>query len=198
MRTVVYNGKGGVGKSTFAANLATLSNVELFDADPQATCCYWKDRRVLVSPDVIDVSLGRVAMRLKANQSVVVDLPGAAVSGIQESLKAAQVIVIPITYDQACLDAIPATLELVKSVNVAHILLINRLHPKASVEAVIESLKETLESMNLQTPICPYPLRDRVVHRDLWAKGEVASDFPNSEAGTEVKNIWKWLESYHG
>jgi chromosome partitioning protein len=198
MRTVVYNGKGGVGKSTIAANFATLAQVELLDADPQATCCYWKDRRSLNPPEVTDVSLGRVAMRLK-NQSAVVDLPGAAVTGVQDSLRAAHVIVVPVTYDQACLDALPATLELIKSVNVPTFLLINRLHPKASVEAVIDALKETLEAMNLQTPICPNALCDRVIHKDWWAKGKVAADYSRTDAGREIKTIWAWIENFcHG
>jgi len=45
LKIVVFNGKGGVGKSTIAANLAVISGASLLDADPQATCCYWGDRR---------------------------------------------------------------------------------------------------------------------------------------------------------
>lgn len=193
MRIAIFNGKGGVGKSTIAANLATLSSGELFDADPQATCCYWKDRRQSVCPQVSDVSLGRVAIRLKANQSAIVDLPGASVPGIQEALRSAHIIVVPMTYDQASLDALPATLELVRSVNIPSSLLINRLHPKTAFKGIITALSP------LQMPICPIPLRDRVIHRDWWAKGEVAADFPDTEPGLEIKNIWQWLlEFNHG
>jgi chromosome partitioning protein len=187
MKIAIFNGKGGVGKSLIAANLATLSSAELLDADPQATCCYWKDRRKLDIPNVIDVSLGRVAVRLQTIQSAVVDLPGASVPGIQEALKAAQVIVVPITYDQASLDALPATLELVRSVNRPSSLLVNRLHPRASFEGIVSSLSP------LKMTICPVPLRERVIHRDWWSNGEVAVDFPDSESGLEVKNAWQWL-----
>jgi chromosome partitioning protein len=187
MKIAIFNGKGGVGKSLIAANLATLSSAELLDADPQATCCYWKDRRKSDVPNVIDVSLGRVAVRLQTIQSAVVDLPGASVPGIQEALKAAQVIVVPITYDQASLDALPATLELVRSVNRPSSLLVNRLHPRASFEGIVSSLSP------LKMTICPVPLRERVIHRDWWSNGEVAVDFPDSESGLEVKNAWQWL-----
>jgi chromosome partitioning protein len=193
MRIAIFNGKGGVGKSTIAANLAALSVAELLDADPQATCCYWKDRRKSAAPNVTDVSLGRVAIRLQAHPSAVVDLPGASVPGIQEALRAAHIIIVPVTYDQASLDALPATLELVRSVDRPSILLINRLHPRTSFEGIRTALSP------LKMPICPVPIRERVIHRDWWTTGEVAADYPDSESGQEIKTAWQWLsELEHG
>jgi chromosome partitioning protein len=193
MRIVVFNGKGGVGKSTIAANLAILSGGELLDADPQATCCYWKDRREIDLPQVTDVSLGRVAIRLHSTQTAVVDLPGASVPGIQEALKAAHIVVVPVNYDQASLDALPATLELVRGIDRPSILLINRLHPRTSLEGIVTALSP------LKLPICPVSLRERVSHRDWWSKGEVAADHLDSEPGSEINSVWKWLlEIAHG
>lgn len=191
MKIVIFNGKGGVGKSTIAANLATLAHAELLDADPQATCCYWKDRRESASPKVIDVSLGRVAIRLQSTQTAVVDLPGASVPGIQEALKAADVIVVPVTYDQASLDALPATIELVRGISKPSSLLINRLHPRTAFDGIVTALSP------LKLPICPIALRERVSHRDWWSNGEVAADHLNSEPGAEIKIVWQWISELH-
>ena len=67
MKVVVFNGKGGIGKSTITANLAVISGSQLLDADPQATCCYWGDRRDNHNPDIVDIFLGRVGIRLPGN-----------------------------------------------------------------------------------------------------------------------------------
>ena len=187
MKIVIFNGKGGVGKSTIAANLAILSGGELLDADPQATCCYWKDRREIDTPKVTDVSLGRVSMRLRSLSTAVVDLPGASVPGLQEALLAAQIILVPLTYDQASLDALPATLELVRSTQRPASILLNRLHPRASFESILTALTP------LSFPICPFPIRERVGHRDWWSSGEVAADHLNSDPGLEIKTVWQWL-----
>lgn len=188
MKIVVFNGKGGVGKSTIAANLAVVSNSPLLDADPQATCCYWADRRKIEHPEVIDVSLGRVAIRLRALEKGIVDLPGASVPGIQDALSAADVILIPITYDQATLDALPATLELVRHVGRPMGMLLNRLHPRAHVDSILASLSP------LNIPMCLIPIRERASHRDWWSKGEVAADFLDSEAGQDILQVWQWLQ----
>lgn len=187
MKLVVFSGKGGVGKSTLAANLATLSKGDLLDADPQATCCYWKDRRETSNPPVTDVSLGRVSVRLSKLDSAIVDLPGAAVPGLQEALFAAQYILIPMTFDQASIDAIQPTLELVRTSKRPGCILINRLHPRASMESIVSTLSP------LDFPICPFPVRERVNHRDLWALGKVVVDFPTSNSAKEIKLAYKWL-----
>lgn len=187
MRVVIFNGKGGVGKSTIAANFAILSKGELLDADPQATCCYWDDRRTKQSPHVTDVSLGRVAFRLKSLDSAVVDLPGASVPGLQDALLAAHVIVVPVTYDQATLDALPATIELIRSAKRPACILLNRLHPRAAFDGITENLQD------LNLPICPVPIRERVIHREWWASGEAAADYLKTEPGNEINTAWKWL-----
>ncbi|MGA1623576.1 MAG: ParA family protein [Synechocystis sp.] len=188
MKIVVFNGKGGVGKSTIAANLAVISGSPLLDADPQATCCYWSDRRKSEVPDVVDVSLGRVAVRLRGLEKGIVDLPGASVPGVQDGLSAADVIVIPVIYDQATLDALPATLELVRHVRRPMAILLNRLHPRAHTEGIFTSLAP------LNIPICLTPVRERASHRDLWSQGKVAADFSDTEAGRDILQVWQWLQ----
>lgn len=188
MKIVVFNGKGGVGKSTIAANLAVISGAPLLDADPQATCCYWGDRRGMVTPEVTDVSLGRVSVRLRGLEKAIVDLPGASVPGIQDALSSADMILVPVTYDQATLDALPATLEMVRHVSRPTGMLINRFHPRAHIETILTSLAP------LQICICPTAVRERTSHRDWWSQGKVAADFPDTEAGQDILKVWQWLE----
>lgn len=188
MKIVVFNGKGGVGKSTIAANLAVISGAPLLDADPQATCCYWGDRRKAEVPEIVDVSLGRVGIRLRALEKAIVDLPGASVPGVQDALSAADLILIPITYDQATLDALPATLELARYARHPIGILINRLHPRVNMMNMVEFL------MTLRVPTCLTPIRERASHRDWWSQGKVAADFLGTEARRDILDVWRWLQ----
>ena len=193
MRIIVFNGKGGVGKSTIAANLAVISGSVLLDADPQATCCYWRDRRQAESPEVIDVSLGRVAIRLRTLEKVIVDLPGASVPGVPEALSLAQRIIVPVSYDQATLDALPATLELVRHAQRPLLIVLNRVTPRTPVETILAGLA------SLNVPLCSVAMRERANHRDWWANGEVAADHLTSDAGQDISRIWQWItEKPHG
>ena len=193
MRIIVFNSKGGVGKSTIAANLAVISGSVLLDADPQATCCYWRDRRQAESPEVIDVSLGRVAIRLRTLEKVIVDLPGASVPGVPEALSLAQRIIVPVSYDQATLDALPATLELVRHAQRPLLIVLNRVHPRTHVENILAGLA------SLNVPLCSVAMRERANHRDWWANGEVAADHLTSDAGQDISRIWQWItEKPHG
>ena len=98
----------------------------------QATCSFWADRRENETPALIEMLLNRVPSKLRAMDSAVIDLPGACVPGLQSVLKASDLVVIPITYDQSCFDSLPATLELASTSGTATVMVVNRLHPKSS------------------------------------------------------------------
>jgi chromosome partitioning protein len=183
----IFSGKGGVGKSTLAANLAVLSGSTLIDADPQATCCFWGDRRE-GPPSVLTIPLARVPSQLRSLPGgAVIDTPGVLSGGATEALQVVNLIVIPVVLDQYNLDVLPQTLGLASTVDTPTVLVINRLHPRASIEEAITLLEET------SLPVCPRPVRERVQHRGYWAEGRVAAD-ENEAAGDEIRAVWSWLE----
>ena len=202
MKITVFNSKGGVGKSTFSANLAIISTGSvLIDADTQATCSFWAERRGKNNPPLMEVLLNRVPSKLKTIDSAVVDLPGACVPGLQGVLKACDLIVLPVTYDQSCFDALPATLELASGSGTPTVVVVNRLHPKSSYSAVKEEIATMLQmicsELELPSPdICPEPLRERAANKDWWTLGEAAADHRKSQSGQEIKKIYAWLKQY--
>ena len=188
MKLAIFNTKGGVGKSTLAINLATLSKATLFDCDPQATCCYWSDRRTKKIPDVVDVNLGRVPSRMKGQDNIIIDLPGSAVGGIQAALEAVDFILVPITVDQFALDALASTRDLVFASKKPYALLINKLNPRASFAPVFEMFEEQ------EYIVCPYSFSAFKANEEWAADGLCAADKAQSRSGKEIKAIWKWVQ----
>ena len=188
MKLAIFNTKGGVGKSTLAINLATLSKATLFDCDPQATCCYWSDRRTKKTPDVVDVNLGRVSSRMKGKDDIIVDLPGSAVGGIQAALAAVDFTLVPITVDQFALDALSSTRDLVVASKRPYALLINKLNPRASFDPVLAMFEEQ------EYLVCPYPFSSFKANEEWAAEGLCAADKNRSRSGKEIRAIWKWLQ----
>ena len=114
--------KGGVGKTTIAANLAVAAGVPtaLFDLDPQESAVIWADRRQNDTPHVEFLTERRLPEALKAAQQgkfelVIIDTPPAAGPQAFTAAQAADLILIPCRPSLIDLDAIRRTAQLVKS-----------------------------------------------------------------------------------
>lgn len=101
---VVANPKGGVGKSTFATNLAGYfawrgHRVMLGDADPQQSSLSWLALRSPVLPAISawEVDRGRIAKAPKGTTHIVLDTPaGFEGSRFEEVLRIADKVVVPL------------------------------------------------------------------------------------------------------
>jgi len=157
---VVLNGKGGVGKTTTAINLAaTLAanqRVLLVDADPQGSATWWVDRsKKGMGFDLLQETDPESLQKLRALESyevVVVDTPPALNSGtLAAVIPMADYVVLPTPPAPMDLVALIETVrERVMPVGVAHRVLLTRVDPR--------SLNEALEAQNtlmeLGIPAC--------------------------------------------
>ena len=182
----IFSGKGGVGKSTIVSALAVASSAKAIDADPQCSLAMWGDRR---QDNIVTAApMNRIPALLdQAENFVFVDMPGTLVPGALGVLQKADLILTPTTVDQPELDVLPQVLEVLALAGRPSALVINRLHPRSSAEEAIDLLRET----NL--PICPTPIRERVVHRQQWVEGLTAIDV-RGPARDEILELWTWVQ----
>ena len=190
-RIAIFSGKGGVGKSTLSAILAVAAqNSVLIDCDPQASVSHWGDLRG-GSPEVLSIPPTRLKKALTKldHQYVLVDTPGALVSGTLDALKQMDLILIVSPTDTFELAALNDTLNTAEVAQVPIALLINRLHPQAKAESALALLSE------LELPVCPTVIRERALHKHALIDGKTCLDQDSMGiASIEINAVWQWIQ----
>ena len=173
----VLNGKGGVGKTTTAVNMAAIlsqsQSVLLVDADPQGSASWWVSRNP--QPVTFDITTETDATLLgklkKVNDYalIVVDTPPA----LNSSALAA---VVPVA-DYILLPTPPAPMDLAALVNtiktaiapsgVAHRVLLTKVDSRSLAEAV--DAQQTLNSLDI--PACKTVIRTYKAHERAALEG---------------------------
>ncbi|MBR8831096.1 MAG: hypothetical protein N5P05_003803 [Chroococcopsis gigantea SAG 12.99] len=203
----IVNGKGGVGKTTTAVNLAaiwgTKQEVLLVDADPQGSATWWVERNEEgMDFDLVKESSSQHLTRLREMKDydlVVVDTAPALRSEVLKTvLQTVDYIILPTPPSPMDLSALIETVQTaVKPVGLPYRVLLTKVDSR--------SLKETLEAQNtlleLGIPACHAFVRAYKAHEkavldgvsiNTWRgknAGEAAADY--RRVADEIERDWK-------
>lgn len=124
--------KGGVGKTTLATALAVAAQadgltVALFDLDPQASSCFWSDRRKAelgeagITPTVRDIQIARLSSYLDAMRDakadlVILDCPPVHRDIAHDAASLADFVIVPTKPEVFAIRAMQQTVQAVQQI----------------------------------------------------------------------------------
>lgn len=184
----ILNGKGGVGKTTTAINLAaTLAEqcrVLLVDADPQGSATWWVERNGKITGFDLTQETNPLLLKdlrqVEDYDMVVVDTPPALDSeALAAVLPGADYVVLPTPPAPMDLAALIETVRsAVMPVNVPHRVLLTKVDPRSLAEAL--EAQNTL--MELGIPACHAFIRAYKAHERAALEGVTIAQWRGKNA----------------
>ena len=187
--------KGGAGKTTLAAALgmalrAEGARVAFLDIDPQGSLGRWFMTRFETKGPEDGLSFATASAwgtsyevdKLKRDHDyVLIDTPPKVDSDLRPALRAADLVIVPITVSQLDLWATESVLEMAAREEKDAILVMNRAAPRAKLTAEV---RQKLGQMPV--PVVDTVLGNRVAHAEVLGTGGTVMDKPKIPAALEI------------
>jgi len=202
----IISQKGGVGKTTLATALAVAADrdgqsVALFDLDPQASACFWADRRNAGKdpqqqdgPSVRDVQAVRLpsyieAMRNAGADLVILDCPPVHRDIAAAAVEIADAVLIPTRPDVFDIRATAQTVKYAQQIGKRPAVVLTFCPPTGS-EA--DEAREIIEKMGAD--FAPVQIHSRKAYSRAQIDGLSAQEYePAGKAAAEIAALYDYM-----
>jgi chromosome partitioning protein len=194
--------KGGVGKSTLAAHLAVAFaqqgySTMLFDTDPQGTVTHWHAQRKSNDIGLIATSGWRLtrdlSMARESNDVIIIDTPPHAEMDIKVSVRAADMVIVPIQPSPADVWAVKETFNTISGESRQCMVVLNRVVQRANI--TIET-KQKLRQLDI--PVAETEIGNRVLFAASMENGLTVLDGFANPSQVEITNLVRDLAAKIG
>ena len=198
MRTICITAqKGGAGKTTLARNLAVAAvqdgqRVLCLDLDPQQSLRQWWQGREGDAPMMLasDPMPHALSDTLAAAQGrfdlVVIDTPPAAPAWLAETLRAADLALIPVRPSPDDLRAVGATIAALRAAGVPFAFVMSQA-PRAKLT------EEAARVLAQHGRVAPVNIAQRVIYAETGGTGQGVTETSDTKAAQELAAIWNYV-----
>lgn len=199
MKTLVITAqKGGAGKTTLARNLAVAAaqdgqRVLALDLDPQQSLRAWWQGRESDAPMMLaeDPAPHAIRATLEAARGrfdlVLIDTPPAAPSWLTETLRAADLALIPVRPSPDDLRAVGATIAALGAAGVPFAFVMSQT-PRAKLT------EEAVRVLAQHGRVAPVNIAQRVAYAETAGTGQGVTEAGDVKAAQELAEIWTYVK----
>lgn len=202
----IISQKGGVGKTTLATALAVAAEKDgksaaLFDLDPQASACFWADRRKANRPDeaesptVRDIQAVRLSNYLDAMRSagvdlVILDCPPVHRDIAASAIEAADVVLIPTRPEVLDIRATAQTVKFTQQINKRPAVVLTFCPATGSEATEAEGIIN-----GMGADLVPVRIHNRKAYARAQIDGLTAQEFePSGKAAAEIESLYEYMD----
>ncbi|MDE2376668.1 ParA family protein [Bradyrhizobium sp.] len=208
MHTIVLaTQKGGSGKSTLAIGLAVAArqagySVRLIETDPQGTLSNWQRRRSDAEPVVEPIyHASDIEPRLKmladgGLQLAIVDTAAGLSATTTAAIRHADLCLIPARPSITDIEATTSTLSVARAWRRPFSFVLNQTPIRGQrIDNATDRLAEEA-ALDLADVLARPLIAMRNDHQDSLAAGLAVGEFaPNGKSASELRELWRWIES---